>query len=224
MKKIAILLMFFVAGAAAEEDKYEELTVKSGKVYKSVVVRSVTPSELKIMHESGTAGIKLEDLPEDLQAKYGFDPEKAKEHRTARLEKNRAQEMALDRAVAKVQQQEAAEKATGEKNAAIEKKTRSNEFFVMQVLPAGLLVNNVEMAVVGGGLSSVGGGGNVHAYRKRGTSVYYVSNFPNASALTDGKSIDGMFYENGNYSYQDTLGATRTVPKYTYAGAIQKKR
>jgi hypothetical protein len=224
MKKIAMLMSLLVSYAAAEEDKYDELTIKSGKVYKSVVVRSVTPSEIKIMHESGTAGIKLEDLPEDLQTKYGFDPEKAKEHRTAEQNKSRAQEMALDQAVAKVQQKEAAEKADGEKSAAIAKKTRANEFFVMQVLPDGLLVNNVEMAVVGGSMSSVGGGGNVHAYRKRGTSVFYVTNYPSASELTDGKSIEGMFYENGNYSYQDTLGATRTVPKYTYSGAIQKKR
>ena len=227
MKKIALLMILFAAATAAEEEKYAELTVKSGKIYKSVVVRSVTPSELKIMHESGTAGIKLEDLPEDLQKKYGYNPEEAAEHRLAEQKKIRSQEMTLDREIAKTQQAEAAEKKNQEVKKGIEAQkaqARFNEFFVMQVLSDGLLVNNVETAVVGGGLSSVGGGGNVSTYRKKGSTVYFISNFPNASALVDGKSIEGLFYENGNYSYEDTLGARRTVKQYAYAGPSTKKR
>ena len=229
MKKIALLMILFAASAAAEDDQYDKLTVKSGKVYKSVVVRSVTPSELKIMHESGTAGIRLEDLPDDLQRKYGFNPEKSVEHRMAEQKKLSAQEQELDREISKVQRVETAEKNAQEVEKGLEAlkaQARFNEFSVKQVLADGILVNNVVTAAVVGGLRSVGGGGNGndYTYRRKGSSVFYIANFPDASLLIDGKSIEGMFYESGNYSYEDTTGARRTVKQYAYAGPSKKKR
>ena len=56
--------------------------------YEKVEITKVEPDGVRISHKDGAAKIKFEQLPPDLQAKYGFSAEKAKAFR----QKNRDQE------------------------------------------------------------------------------------------------------------------------------------
>ena len=64
----------------AEDEKIPEIKTTTGKTYHDVRVTNVTPAEISIMHESGVARIPMKDLPDDLKAKFGYDPEKAEAH------------------------------------------------------------------------------------------------------------------------------------------------
>jgi hypothetical protein len=60
-------------------DEYATLSTSKGKTYEKAVVSAVDPDGLRIMHKDGAAKIPFEQLSEDLQKKYGFDPVKAVE-------------------------------------------------------------------------------------------------------------------------------------------------
>lgn len=75
---LCLLALGLVASSQAEDETIQEIKTASGKTYQDVRITKVTPSEISIMHESGVARIPLKDLPDDLKAKFGYDPEKEK--------------------------------------------------------------------------------------------------------------------------------------------------
>ncbi len=100
-------------------EKIPDLKTLSGKTYRNVTVSDITPSEIRIMHESGAARIQMEDLSADLKAKFGYDPEKAKAHERAEAEKEKAKAEAIAKAreraeAAKAAKAEAAKAAEAE--------------------------------------------------------------------------------------------------------------
>ena len=97
-------LLLLVPASAMENEAIAELKTLNGKIYHDAYVTKVTPSEIRIMHESGAARISLKDLPDDLKAKFGYDPEKAEAHlkalsdaekKVAEAEKNKADKAAI---------------------------------------------------------------------------------------------------------------------------------
>jgi hypothetical protein len=84
----------------------ESLVTTKEKSYKNVTIREVTPSGIRIFHESGSATIPYEELPEDLRTKLGgFDPEKAREHREKENRILRQQDVAMETEDRKAKQQ-----------------------------------------------------------------------------------------------------------------------
>ena len=75
-----LLAVALSSQAPAEDEKIPELTTASGKTYHGVTVTKTTPTEVSILHETGTARIPFADLPEDLKAKLGYDSAKAQAH------------------------------------------------------------------------------------------------------------------------------------------------
>ena len=67
------------AREAAVGEKHASLTTGKGRSYKKVVIKGVDEVGLKITHEYGTARIKFEELPEEFQARFGYDPSRAQE-------------------------------------------------------------------------------------------------------------------------------------------------
>jgi hypothetical protein len=97
-------LLLLVPASAMENEAIAELKTLNGKIYHDAYITKVTPSEIRIMHESGAARISLKDLPDDLKAKFGYDPEKAEAHlkalgdaekKAAEAEKNKAEKAAI---------------------------------------------------------------------------------------------------------------------------------
>lgn len=87
--------------ASAENEKLPELKLKNGKTFTTVIVTKKTADGIAIMHESGTARIPFEQLPDDLvKTLGGFDPEKAAEARKASAQSEEAQRAGIDRGIA----------------------------------------------------------------------------------------------------------------------------
>lgn len=91
MKTLFALLCMFLAGAfpAFAEESYEMLTIGTN-LLKNVRIIQASPVDLLIGHEDGYKRIKLQDLPENLKAKYPFDAGKAADY-----EKQKAKESHL---------------------------------------------------------------------------------------------------------------------------------
>lgn len=74
---------FLVHSAEAENALYyfQSITTLKGQTYKKVEVHEVTPSGIKIRHDSGTATIPFQSLSKDLQERLGgFDARSAADH------------------------------------------------------------------------------------------------------------------------------------------------
>ncbi|HEX2748836.1 MAG TPA: serine protease [Verrucomicrobiales bacterium] len=72
--RFVFALALFGTSAAAQ-------TIPSLAGFKDVEITKVEPDGLRIMHKDGVAKIKFEQLPADMQAKYGYSPDKAKAFR-----------------------------------------------------------------------------------------------------------------------------------------------
>lgn len=117
--------------AAEKPTKFDSLVTTDGKSYSGVTVREVTPSGIRIMHESGTATIPFEKLPKEIQDQFGgFDPDKAAEHVKQEAARQRMAEEALARDDA---QQASVAKATAETAKQIELDKKSARWIVGKV-------------------------------------------------------------------------------------------
>jgi len=69
---------------AATNDLPTAITV-DGETYQEVRWGNATPGTVTIYHKAGIARIPLEKLPAELQQHFGYEPQKAKEHRAQEL-------------------------------------------------------------------------------------------------------------------------------------------
>ncbi len=77
---ILIALVFLSNCAMAVGDRYDSLQA-GDQIFRNVTVKSVNATSLVILHSGGLAQVDLDRLSEDLQEKYGYDPEKAEKRR-----------------------------------------------------------------------------------------------------------------------------------------------
>ena len=93
MKSHLIIALLFIASSLYAED----LKTQDGTVYKNATITTVTAAYVSVMHDDGTARLMLRNLPEELQKKYGYDPNKAAQHMTAeaQAQQNAAQQRQL---------------------------------------------------------------------------------------------------------------------------------
>ena len=70
----------------AEETNTLPTTITvEGIIYSNVTWHTVTPAAVTIYHQTGVASIPLEELPADLQKRFGYDPQKAAAYRGEEL-------------------------------------------------------------------------------------------------------------------------------------------
>lgn len=72
--------------------KYPELKTVDGTVYKDVEVREVTAVGVQIRHDAGQKRIPFEDLSEEMQDYYQFDPDQKQEALVAEEIRHKAHE------------------------------------------------------------------------------------------------------------------------------------
>lgn len=101
--------LFFTLAASADPVLPKTLTTLKGKSYTGVALKSVEPDGIRIVHDTGLAKLRFEDLPETLRSQFAVDPEKAAAFRAeqeARQQENAKriaaaeQKIAADRAQA----------------------------------------------------------------------------------------------------------------------------
>ena len=150
MKLIVVLTLLGAAVVARAED----LKTRGGKEYKDIKVMAVEADGLKIMHAAGMAKIPYEQLPDDLQTKYAFDPTKAAEKRTA---DDAAKKMSAEQARA------AAAKSAREKEENAKLEFRYMEIKVARVVEGGLIAYSHSGGGVAGSaaraMNAITGGG-----------------------------------------------------------------
>lgn len=80
--------------------QFESLTVGTRR-YEQVVVRSVTPRSITVTHSAGMASILLRELPPELQARFGYNPEteRAADEKMAAAQKRSAELLAKQRKI-----------------------------------------------------------------------------------------------------------------------------
>ncbi len=54
---------------------FDTITTATGRVYRDVTVKQITDLEVRIIHETGVASIRFEDLPVSLREKFLYDPQ-----------------------------------------------------------------------------------------------------------------------------------------------------
>lgn len=72
-------MLLILASVSAFGIEIPETLVVDGETYKGVIYRSHDASRLKIKHEIGFASLPIANLPADLQAKLGYNPNAAAE-------------------------------------------------------------------------------------------------------------------------------------------------
>ena len=137
MRLLFSLSRLFPCLAIADEIKFSELILKTGKVYADVRVMRQEADALTVMHTSGVARVNYEHLPDKIQADLRFDPEKAAMARKEylRLKQENSRKM-LEKAVARTEAETEARKV--EENLA---RSKRKTFIVAAVTPEGILVN-----------------------------------------------------------------------------------
>jgi len=215
MKKLLIqtILCLIAVESLSSNQKYDYIKTLSGKEFTSFVIKGSDPSSISIEHESGTAKIRFDDLPDDWKAKFNYDPESSKKHKQELNEDIRK----------KI------------KNDLIEKKLTQSSFrikgIVLQKLESGILIKNAkvihkERIVKSQEIIDTG-----IAFPGRKTTQEYVvvedveNPFSNSLAFIESSSpILGKYYENSTvdfdkawqvaqYEYVSLSGKPMVVPK-----------
>jgi hypothetical protein len=84
VRLVAVLVVLLLGGKVLALD----ITTLSGKTYKNCQILAVEADRLRIMHSTGVTSIEFDDLPEPIRKRYHYDPGKAAEVKTKRLEKD----------------------------------------------------------------------------------------------------------------------------------------
>jgi hypothetical protein len=71
--------------AVAEPEKIARFETTDGKVYEQAKITKVEPDGLTVIHAGGAAKIQFERMSAELQKKYGYDAEKAKQFKSDAL-------------------------------------------------------------------------------------------------------------------------------------------
>jgi len=110
-----------VRGGAAGT-QYAELITSSGKTYRKVVVKKVDAVGMNFLHENGTGRADFDDLPEEVQDYFQYDPKQKEEakRQEAAAHKQLEQQVVVAQAGYSKQQQE---QAARDKEALYQKNT-----------------------------------------------------------------------------------------------------
>ena len=83
------LLLALVVSSFLQVAIAVDLTTKDGKTYKDATVSRVEPDGIVIISKTGIIKLYFQELPKELQEKYGYDAAKAAAYTAAEAEKQR---------------------------------------------------------------------------------------------------------------------------------------
>lgn len=220
MKPITwILLVVAITGRAIADD----LTLPNGKTYQNYSITRTEPDGISIKHAAGITKLFFWELPQEMQARYNYDPEKARAYNTqARAQQAAAyaqQEAAAKKARARAEY-EAAHKEVMDQ---IKKSAFEMAGEVSQITDGGALIRNARMPyrykeeVVTPGYTPM------NLNRQFVTKTKYVSVAEDYEPVfvinagknfTDGAGWKAVVYPAGTYKYTTVMGAGKTVKAF----------
>jgi len=215
IRVLAAITLSTCLAIAADPVKLDKLTLKNGREYEKVTITEKRADGISISHESGTARIKFEDLPEDIVKQLGgFDAEAAVKARAETDAKEEAARAEIEKGMADM----ADEKQSREQNAAIAASAQHAELKITQVVDGGVLCKialftNIKEEVV----SKDAFGRDVISYK----TVPTMSEFSNelhfvvgVTGVVDGQRVSTSLIPAGTYEYTKVTGAGATVSKW----------
>lgn len=184
-------------------------TALDGKSYENVSVSRVSAGTLVLMKPSGIVSVAMENLPESMRNRFGFDPAKAQMERDA---------FAKGQAARRAQME--AQKAAKAKAAAVQKELARARKMTFKILQAGAGEGALAYHYTKGGYSKTratigaltGSGSSGYVAPSQGALVFLSGKLP--SGTVDNNVITVTVVSDGTYQYTSTLGATNTVTKY----------
>lgn len=209
MKMLIAVILASAGNFAADVPQVFSFTNKEHVVFKDVQTVKVRREDVLFRMPSGLGQVKLNDLPPELAAQFGYDPgavQKEKEEKELKAAQAAPLEAARQRAV-----QERAQLLMMRKNAFDSRMVIDGK--ILQKLDEGLLLKSgVES------LKGFGSGGKSRSYRQN-VPVYdefcLLTDYGKGKSLVDGDHISVLAYPNGEYSYTATSGGKKTIRKFT---------
>jgi len=203
MRPVGVLLLCCLAIQSAFADETNLTFAVDGVTYSNATFGTVTPSSVTIFYRTGIATIPLEKLSPDLQKQFGYDPDKARSYEA-------------QKSAARAREVEAARKA-----AELEVRVRrANKVSarIAQVVNDGLLVNlkhwQAYASLIGYKTYYTVGCGPEQDW----SDTVFLSGDPNFRARAENDTMLLLVERVGTYSFKDTTGAERQVPRYDYLG------
>jgi hypothetical protein len=96
MSRVAVLL--FAAAVLGSRADETNLTLNvDGVTYSNVTFGTVTPSSVSIRHKTGAASVPLWKLPPELQQRFGYNPDRARQHLAGQAELEQQRQGALQK-------------------------------------------------------------------------------------------------------------------------------
>jgi hypothetical protein len=236
--RLAVLLVVsaVVASFAGETNTLPTTITVDGITYSNVIWRTVTPATVSIFHQTGVASIPLEKLPPELQKRFGYDPQKAREY---------YQETKEREAVEAVRRQEASQlaKAKADYEAAhhealesIEKSAIEIQGKVQQITADGALISGavtpytyVRQSVADPNYHTILGGPVVTtsaatAYKNVTDEDEPIFVLGAGQGFNDGAPWSAKVYPSGTYKYVTVMGAEKTVKCFTLSAEDALRR
>lgn len=142
---------------------YDQLETQAGTVYKNVNIRDVTPVGIQIRHDDGHKRIAFEELPQEMQDHFQFDPKQ----KDRALKAEAAQRIELESAVAITDQAAEVQAAKQKiKGTAIAKEKINREIAginaQIQTLQGEVAKLRAQMAQAGDAANAARGNGKIH--------------------------------------------------------------
>lgn len=213
MKAIIALVLVMTAAAIGDEfqKEFAEIKTANGKVYKKVIVRKVEPDGISIMHETGAAKLLYDDLSDELQEAFGYDPEAAEEYQRTAQAHSRAAEAEKNSAQAEGEYKRAMDAA---KNAAKEGKIHA-WLKVQQNPGSGLCLCRWGFVVKEAVIDRRGLSPKVSGHRPTtGKEQDELIAVHGLGQKADGSKWSGTLYPCGVFTYTSVGGGARTVERY----------
>ncbi|GAA5496412.1 hypothetical protein Rhal01_02595 [Rubritalea halochordaticola] len=216
----------------AEPQKFDSLTLKDGKGYRSVTVTKVSPDGITLMHAEGMAKVGYEKLPEELQKQLGgFDAAKAEAYRKQQQEKQKQisaalnayneageerKQLILDQRLEKRIAKELSEQELREKRPCQLKVLRSFDQGILCWMSPGVEVPTYETNAFG-------------RAKQVGTRWSFSTEYEQPvlirgdwGPIVDGDEVGAWVLEDGSFTYTDELEVERKVRAYRVVSSRRK--
>lgn len=162
-----------------------DFKTRGGIEYERVHVSRATAGSIKITHSDGAATVRLVDLPEELQTRFNYDPEKA----AAALKAETEEQAAISSAIAREVQAKAEAREREEKSELLRLK-------VFQVMDDGVVAAVMRPEGVSSRSTGFGSGGKVHSYYTVTDKLIFVKGVGN---VVDDEMIAILAWRSGIY-------------------------
>lgn len=212
---LLVSVMTFGCLSLRADETNTTLTV-DGVTYSNVTFRTATPYAVSIRHDHGITSVPLAKLSPELQQRFGYDPNKATQFRTAQVEAIAKGYQAEADAYRKKKAEEAAQQQ-------LEAASLSLRVTVIQALKDGAIC---EAAIARTKTVRRVGSANVSAYRANvpynfdekvteyeSLGTIHISGTP---SLYDNQTHCLVCVPNGDYDYTTVQGAYKKVRSFMY--------